>query len=382
MSDEVFSVGDIRASEDYIPFSDVKKVLARTEPVDTVPIYLDGKDSIEIRLDDDWNAGGKERYIEAPTGNTITINGKTWYMNRSCTVSLYHKIGLSERFAYRTPGHVVEPLMNFYMNDGHDLLHQDQITLVVKDDQAVGITDPNLPIISNVLVVEEIEKFLRSEMGSSNVFVDSRISNTFGVTDFRLVMAEPAFSVDTVRNGRKHTDAWHYGVRVTNSLVTNSARPLTLSGFMLESKTQAGIVPEYSNLIGFSRRLALDLDDLRGWVRSTLKQIFSVLPAEARMVQEMPKYSFHGQMDSITTDLFSTLKIPRKVQTWALDRIVENGDMTSYGIMHAIAGATSVKYGVPMSSKASQYLQTTMGALPSRAQEFCDSCGRLHLQLS
>ena len=378
---EAYSVGDIISTNDFVPFSEVKKVLKRTEPVTQVPIYLDGKDNIQIVLDDDWGYGGKQRYVEAPTNNTISINDKTWTLNRSCTVALYMKIGLSERFAYRTPGSVVEPLMNYYFNDGHDLLYQEELSLIVKDGMAVGITDANMPIVSNVLVVEEIEKFLNEKMGSSKVFVDSRISNTYGVTDFRLIMAEPSFSVTTKRNGVEEEDFWHYGIRVTNSLVTNSARPLNIAGFMLENKTQAGIVPEYSNLIGFSRRMALDTDDLRGWVRSTLSQVFAVLPAEAQLMQEMPKYSFHGQMGTTLTDVFATLKIPRKVQTWALDRIVENGDMTSYGIMHAIAGATSAKYGVKMSPTASHYIQSTMGALPARAKEFCDSCGRLHIQI-
>ena len=103
---EAYSVGDIISTNDFVPFSEVKKVLKRTEPVTQVPIYLDGKDNIKIVLDDDWGYGGKQRYVEAPTNNTISINDKTWTLNRSCTVALYMKIGLSERFAYRTPGSV------------------------------------------------------------------------------------------------------------------------------------------------------------------------------------------------------------------------------------------------------------------------------------
>ena len=74
---EAYSVGNIISTNEFVPFSEVKKVLKRTEPVTQVPIYLDGKDDIRIVLDDDWGYGGKQRYVEAPTNNTISINDKT-----------------------------------------------------------------------------------------------------------------------------------------------------------------------------------------------------------------------------------------------------------------------------------------------------------------
>lgn len=373
--------GDITRAKKVVPFDLVRDVLERTEPVEQHVVSTTGEGNLRISMQDDWNYDMKNMDDSSVTSCKLYLGDTPYVVTKQAMLSLLRRIGISEKYALRTPGSLMEPHVNYWMNHaGVGAVGEESMLVVTKDPGlVVGVTSSKFPVISNLVVLNEVEEFVRDRGFADRVYVDPRIVNNYTLTDFRLIFDEVAFTVDTTRDSGKETDKWHLGVHISNALVSSESRPLTISGYMMEQKSLAGIIPEFSSLIGYHRSSAIDTADLRGWVRSTLDQIFDVMPVEAETIQDMPGYTFHGKVGVLTTDLFKSMKIHRSVQEAALENLMETGDMSSYGIMHAIARAVSVNADSRVAPKGVSYIQRVCGTLPARASEVCDSCGRLHL---
>ena len=250
--------------------------------------------------------------------------------------------------------------------------------MVTKDDYAVGFMKTNYPIVSNLEVLTQVRKFLEKSKMKQRLFVDPQIVHNYIQTEFRIILEDEVFEVETERNGEKEIDKWHFGIHVSNSLISSTTKPLTISGFLIEQRSLAGILPEYSSIAAYTRNAAMDVEDLRGWIHSTLDQVLSILPAEAEMLQNMPKHDISGSTGPVMTDIFRSMKVHRKVQEIAFENLTVSGDMTPYGIMHALAKAVS-NSGVDFPPKIVNHIQQVCGTLPSRTDDICNSCGRLHL---
>lgn len=378
--DHISSTEDIKREGRLLPFSKLREILETTEPVEQRDIYLDGTNDISMEMPKEWNLFVQDLDDSALTSCYINIAGSRYQLTKKAVTTIVGHVGLSDRFILNTPGDLVEPLATFWLNNQVPQGRKEpKVNLITRGDFAVGMTPSYLPLVSNLLVLDEVEKFLRARSSVKEIMVDPNIVNNYMLTDFRLVMVDDGFKVHTTRNGELEEDTWHYGIHITNALVTRATRPLNISGYILEEENLAGVIPEFSSLVGFSRQGILDVDDLKGWIRSTLSQIFDVLPAEAKLIQDMPELSLHGKVGALTTDLFETMKIHRRAREMATDILTNTGDMSSYGLMVALANTTSPRSHLKMSPRVVQNIQKIAGALPTRAKQMCGSCGRLHL---
>lgn len=379
MSEEYFHFEDIKRAGRVVPLDVVRKILKRTEPVTGHLIRTDGSTNISVSMPTEWNVELKKQDDSILTSCKVTLEDQTYTLTKRAILTLLNLMGITDRYAYKAPGHLLEPHVEYWLrNDG--VGRHEEVKMVTKDNYVVGFMSPELPIISNLEVLDQIEKYVKESGESKHLFVDPNIVHNYVETDFRLVLSEEAFEVETDRGGDKETDKWHFGIHVSNSLLASHTRPLALSGFMLEQRSLAGIIPEYSSPTGFTRTnsVSVDVDDVRGWIHSTLDQIFAILPAEAQMIQHMPEHRLTGKVGVFTTDLFRSMKIHRKVQELALENLTESGDMTPYGIMHAMGKAVGAGV-MDFSPKIVHHIQKVCGTLPARTDEICDSCGRLHL---
>lgn len=379
MSDtEFYSFEDIQRAKQVVSLDAVKQILHRTEPVEQHLLQTDGSSKVRVTMPDLWNADMKELDDSTITSCKIFYEDREFYLSKRAMLTLLSMIGISDRYAYKAPGSLLEPHVNYWF-EHEGIGKESQVKMVTNSNYAVGFMLPSYPIVSNLEVLSQIEKFLKNQSTKSEVFVDPHIINNYVTTDFRLILSEVAFEVETTRNGEPEVDRWHFGVHVSNSLISSLTKPLTISGFMVEERSLAGVLPEYSNIAGYTRSVDMDIEDLRGWINSTLEQVFSILPAEADLIKHMPVHSLYGKVGNITTDIFRSMKVHRKVQELALENLSEAGDMTSYGIMHAMAKAVSATSPSKFPPKIVNHVQKVCGTLPSRSDEICDSCGRLHL---
>lgn len=375
--DEFHSFEDIQRAKRVVPLSVVKEILKRTEPVGEHMLATDGSSEVRVKMPIEWNHDLKPLDDSVLTSCKIFVGEDEYALTKKAVLTLLALAGFSDRYAYKCPGDLLETHVNYWFSHEGIGTHP-EIKMVTSGNYAVGFMNPNLPIVSNLDVLTRIERFVRNEGHAKELFVDPNIIHNYAQTDFRLIFSDEAFEVETVRNGEPETDVWHYGLHVTNSLVSGVTRPLTISGFMVEQRTLAGILPEYSNISGYSRSADMDIEDLHGWIASTLEQIFSIMPSEAEMIKHMSEHTLKGKVGKMTTDLFRSMKVHRKVQELALENLTLSGDMTSYGIMHAMAKAVAVS-ATKFPPKIINHVQQVCGTLPSRTEEICDSCGRLHL---
>lgn len=377
MSNDFFSFEDIQRAKKVVPLSVVKEILGRTEPVEEHILQTDGTSSVTVTMPENWNQDLKALDDTLLTSCKIHVGGDTYRLTKKAILTLLTLVGFSDRYAFKCPGYLLEPHVNYWFENG-GVGPKEDIKMVTSGTTAVGFMNSSLPIVSNLEVLTRVERYLKNNGHAKELYVDPNIVHNYAQTDFRLIFPDEAFEVTTQREGREAVDKWHYGLHITNSLVSGVSRPLTIAGFMVEQRTLAGILPEYSNIAGYSRSTDMDIEDLHGWIHSALEQIFSILPAEADMIQHMPEHQLTGKVGPMTTDLFRSMKVHRKVQELAMDHLTEAGDMSSYGIMHALAKSVAVS-STKFPPKIINHVQRVSGTLPSRTEEICNSCGRLHL---
>ena len=378
MSDEHFtSFDDVRRAGKIISLSDVQRILQQTEPVVEHLVNTDGTSDVKSHFPDGWNYGIKELDDNNITTAKLSFGGNTFSMTKRAALSLMSLIGVSDRYAMKVPGSLIEPHVDYWFQNLGVGVH-DQIKILTKDNYVVGFMNPSADIISNLEVLDYIRKYYKGKTDGSDIFFTPDIKHNYTETDFRIVLPKIQFTVETERGGTKVVDKWHYGVHVTNSLVASASNPLTITGFMMEQRSLASILPEHSQLAGFSRQTHLDKDDLRGWIRSTLDQIDAVLPVEGEAVVDMVKHDLGDSIGDTISDIFRSMKIHRKVQEESINILTDGGDMTAYGVMYSLAKATVGQFD-KMSNKTVNHVQKVAGALPNRTDDLCSSCGRLHM---
>lgn len=378
---EIHSFEDIKRAGKVVPFTTVRSILEKTEPVVEHVLETDGSSKVRVEVPEDWNKDLKELDDSTLTPARIFFKDgdpKGYLLTKRAMLAVLHLIGVSDRYAFKSPGSLIAPQLNYWFeNEG--VGKSSTIKLLTKERFAVAFMATSGPVISNLQILEQVRKYFKEPPNAPNLFVDPNIVNNYMETDFRILLPEVQFEVETERNGVKHVDKWHFGVHVTNSIMAYAAKPLTLSGFMMEQSGMVGILPEYSQVNNYVRQTEVDLDDLRGWVNSTLDQVFAILPSEAEMIKIMPDHTLRGKVGSITSDIFRTMKVHRKVQELTLDHLTLEGDMSSYGLMYALAKSVGATSSVQFAPKIVNHIQRVAGSLPMRTEEICDGCGRLHM---
>lgn len=375
---EYLSFEDIRKNRRVVSYDVVRSILQRTEPLSSIPLPTDGSVEAEFNFPDAWNVGLKELDEASLTPATLTLGGEEHTLTKRAALMAISLVGLNDRYAFKSPGHLITPQMNYWVrNEGFGKYKS--LTVLTKDSYIASFMGPDYKVVSNLLVLDEIVDFLSREYGIDEVYVDPFIDNNFQYTNFRLIFPERGFSVPTERSGRgKMEDHWHYGINVVNSLAGTTQ--LQLNGYMLEERTLAGLLPEYSQSGSFtlySHPETRNDNDLRGWIRSNVHQIMAVLPAEGEMMKDMPNHVLQNKIGPLTLDIFQTMKIHRKVQEGVLDNLAESGDLTAYGVLHAMAktGSMTDKF----KSHIITHIQKAAGSLIHRTEEICEGCGRMHL---
>lgn len=373
---KVYTFEDMKRAGKVVDLAFVQELLATTEPVSQTILETDGSMGVRVHMPEKWNLDLKALDDSLITSCTITVEGVVYQLSKRAILTLLSMIGFSDRYSYKTPGPLLETHVNYWL-ENKGVGKEDTVKLITKGEFAVGFMPAAYPVISNLEVVSKIADYMeKAKLG--RILVDPNIVHNYVQTEFRLILENSVFEVKTKRNGVEEVDRWHFGVHISNSLISSTTRPLTLSGFMVEENSMAAILPEFSNLAGYTRSVAMDVEDLNGWIKSTLDQILSILPAEAEMIEHMPEHSLVGKVGTIATDIFRSMKVHRKVQEISLENLTVSGDMTAYGVMHALAKAVS-NSTVEFPSKVVNHIQQVCGTLPSRTEEICGSCGRLHL---
>lgn len=371
-----YSFEDIKRSGNVVPLSVVEGILKQTEPVEGIHLPMDGSTGeVSVTMPDNWNMDLKALDDSTITSCKIHVAGSSYTFTKGSILSLMRKIGISDRYATKTPGNLLAPHLDYWLNNSGGQ-KEAAVKMLVRNGYVVGFMKPDTPIVSNLEILNYVKRYLKDYFKGSELYVDPNVVNNFVDTEFRIILPKVAFTVDTVRNGEQETDQWHYGIHVSNSLTGSITSPLTISGFLIEEKSLSGVLPEYSQIASYSKHITMDSEDLSGWVKSTLDQVFAILPAEVSLIQVMPEHSLKGKMGPTTSDIFTTMKIHRKVQEMVLDNIADTGDMTPYGIMFALGKAVSGN--TTFASKVVSHVQRVAGTLPSRSEDICDGCGRLH----
>lgn len=377
MSNEIYSLGDISRKGRYVTTTKLKKLLSIYEPIAEQVVDVDGSTDLSFELPDGWNHLLKEIDFENIVAATMTLHGKKYRMVKGAIVDILGSVGFSERYVEKTPGPLLETHLNYWVKHG-GVGRFGKISILTREDIVYGFSHPSYSVISNIFVIECVERYFKRRGILQDILVDPVMTNSFTNTNIKFVLANEHFEVEAVRNDKVEIDKWNYGFNLINSLVTSSPKSFGMFGYMANLETGAAILPELSHLSPYVRRANMTEDEVEGWVSSALDQILSVLPAEAEMIKLMPSHSLTGKVGAVATDIFRTMKVHRKVQERALEDLTVNGDLTTYGMLTALAKAANHP-DTPVPDKIREHVMMVSGSLSYRSKEICDSCGRIHM---
>ena len=387
MNNELNSLEDVVRSNEVISLEELQSVLAKTEPVSSVVIGRNGETQVSFTIPSDWAEGIKDIDGSSLTSCRITIRGNSYVLTKNAILGYCRMVGLSDRYASKCPANLLKSQLEHWVTTEAISTSGSARAIIVGEDRpkdsvryVVGFSNPDLPVISNVKLLEAIKVVAQLGHATGQILVDSNVTNNYLHTDFRLFFPEKSFEVETYRDGEDVTETWCLGVHISNALVPNAKRLLSVSGMLYRlSPSKSIVLPEYSNLTMPKLTAEFSDEDIPNWAASMLGQVFALLPAEAVLLQDAAKFDVTGRMGVLATDFFRTTKIHRKIQASALDHLADSGTMTLYGLISSLGQAATESYtAIPYD--VINHVSRSCGILLTRSDTICKTCGRFHLE--
>lgn len=367
---------DMQRAKKLLSVSRVKELFSGLEPIRQVEVDISTENNITISLPEFWNEGLKSLDDSIMTSATLEMEGSKYMFMKRAILMLASAMGISESYVYRIPGPLLETHMNHWLRNS-GVWHKDTIKFLIKDKYVVGVAPESKVVVYNSDILDYVVRSLRKKSDGTTLFVEPNLTNLYTETSYNILLPEVAFTVDADRNGKKERDHWHFGIHVSNSLVSASRSPLSVSGAMYEHNSGIVILPEHSQIAVYPRTADGSPEDVKGWIDSSIDQIKAILPVEAETIQDMVNHELQDVGETLT-DIFRTLKVPRKVQETTVDILTDEGDLTAYGVMVALAKA-GLERADNLTGTTFTHVQRVAGLLPSRTDSLCNSCGRIHM---
>lgn len=355
---------DVR--EQLITVDQLAEELGKTEPLEDIEFGVDS-DSEKMRwqLPLRWNMGMKEAPGVMLTAATVNLKGKEYQLTKDALLQATSSIGLQRDYVLKTPGPMVEEHLNYWLNQ-YDKTRK----LLVTSDTALAVTKGTVTPISNVSLLEVAMKGLREEYGAdAEILVDYKRHHDLRRTNFRLVVPEKQ---RVMKSARAETDAWSLGLDVQNSLTVES--PTKLRGYMFAWFCTNGQTSTHASSGSYSRKGSPSAQEALLWAEASVEGVLGGLEHELDNIEALVDMPIEGNVTTTLHDIFDRYKVPAGARQGIIEQLVENDDLSMYGVLAAITQAAN--HG-GMSPQIVSRLLEIGGDLPSQASGRCESCHRL-----
>jgi hypothetical protein len=356
----MIAIDDVR--DHLLTLDQVRETLETTEPL--TDVRLTRNDEVRFHLENGWNHDSKTLEGVAAVDATLRVGGKEYALTKDALLEAARVCGLTPKYVQRTPARLVEPVLNWYFQDGTDV---DYKALVV-DGRVFGVTKASLQPFSNLRLMNEVLAAVAHRYGAGEVLADRKFTHSLRKTALRLIVPEHQ---RVIEHTGTDNDSWSVGVEITNSLAGEHAT--SFQGYLFRYWCTNGSVDTHATSGTWSRRNGSG-DDVYEWARNAVDDVLGGLEGTLDRVQEMADTSIQGEAVVILRDVFKRYRVPAPQQQVITNAMVETPHLTEYSLMQAV---TSAANNPELSASLVDQLLRAGGNLPHALSSRCESCRRM-----
>lgn len=340
---------------------DAREILARTEPLVTVPI--DAATGASFRLLPHWNSGLDNVSGLDLVDAYISIDNHEYQMTKDAALEATSICGLPKAYVARTPSEFIEPQLNYWYSGNH--LSNEYKALIRGHESLAALNKSSIVPFSNLRLVEEALGGIEQKYGKGEILVDKKFQHSLQGTKLRLVIPEKQRVIE--RTGTPN-DSWSAGLELNNSQVGLSQT--SVSGYLFRYFCTNGSTVTHASSGGWSRRAGQG-NEVYAWARAAVDDVLGGLEGALDAVQELADTSIQGVTVNVMQDLFRDYRIPPAQRDQIISSMVDETNLTYYSLMQAI---TSVANNTDLKPELVDRLLTVGGDLPYTITGRCDSC--------
>jgi hypothetical protein len=292
------------------------------------------------------------------------VDNTSFMLTKDAALQATSEIGLTQNYALRTPGELIQPHVNYWMSTK-------QLKLLTNTGVALATTKPNVTPISNLSLLEQALGGIKEEFGKdTEVLVDYKRHHDLRLTNFRLIVPENQRSIKSARSDE--SDTWSLGLDIQNSLTAEKA--LRLRGYLFAWWCTNGATSTHATSGNYSRKGSPSEDQALEWARASVDGILGGLEHELDNIESLTGMDLEGEVQQAVFDIFERYKVPGPARESILASLIEANDLSMYGVLAAITQAANDE---TLSPTVVARLLEIGGDLPSAASGRCKSCHRL-----
>lgn len=369
------SVDEIVQSGKLISVDDAIKVLETTEPLEQVEFALDGSDQVKFFLPDGWNEEIKDQPGEFVTDCQIAIDGFQYDLTKEALLTMTSAIGLQKPFVMKTPGPLVEPQLNYWINN-YGVAQADKMTLLARDQFGMAFVPSSKTVFPNLPILNRVLERAKARFKTDEFFIDHKIAHSLERTALRIIVPSATKTINSARSLRGD-DEWSLGIQITNSLSGHPETRLNVSGYLFAWWCRNGSISTHATSGNYNRRVqGQDYDEVMAWISAASDHIFEDLGLELKDVESLTDVSLTGELNDVVNDVFHQFKVPVPARKGIVSALIDSEDLSGYGLMQAITQAAN---DPALTDKVKETTMRVGGVVPGVLSERCPECHRLHV---
>lgn len=345
--------------------SEVKEVLATTEPLGQHTFHTLGQEAPKFTLNKGWNTGVKAMNGMDTVDATVEIGGESYTLTKDSLLEATTLIGITKSYAMRTPADLIESHLNYWMSSDDK-----EFKALTGGSTVLAFTKGTIVPFSNLKLVEAVADQMAqtAKVSESDIWVDYKLHHSLRYTRVRLIIPEAAREIRGTN--------WSTGIQVQNSLV--GEKPTSARGYMFTWDCTNGQISTHAQSGNWNRRTGGQGEDVYEWARDAVDGILEGLEHELDAVQEIGDEVLDRSLPDVIDDVFQTYAVPVEARNAIIQRLVEKNleDLTMYDVMYAV---TEVANGIDVSESVRNALMEVGGDLPRAHSHRCVNCHRISL---
>lgn len=336
-----------------------RETLAQTEPLQ-VALIGEGTNP-RFSIEPNWQEAAQEaRQRNEPFFvGEIETDGQTLRLTESALFEATSKIGVPKNFVKKTPATLIEPLLAHHYGSGA------RAKILTANGNILGMTGDNIVPFSNLELLDNVLQ----GVGEREVLVDYKSSHQLADTRMRLVIP------DDRRDVGRDNDPWSTGIEISNSLT--GANPTQVSAYAFRWWCTNGSTTQHGSGKWNRRTMRQEPAEVYAWARDAVDDALRGLDVEFEKLSQMANTAIEpGTMNETVEAVFDEYGVPAEARMEILRYLVENEDMTLYGLHAAITQAANNRQ---LGTATVNRLLNVGGDMAHHSMRRCDSCHRVSI---
>lgn len=336
-----------------------------------------GEGGVEFTLPDGWNDNLDGLDGTEVTDAKVSIDGSEFSLTKDAVLAGSSLVGLSRRYVSVTPGHLVEPAMNYWYGQSGGYQTWSKNLKLIHRDGSVGVAfcRSAMTAYSMERCMAEAADGIRKKYGKkTKIYADRKLEAGIRGTTLRLIVPESERNMNSKFAEDEGNDPWSAGLCLSSSLTGD--QPLQVSGYLFRYVCTNGATTEHTHTAKHRRGRNEEPEEVYAWLAEEIDGILGSMEEELEHVEALTKMKLAGEVSGVLQNLFDQFTVPATARERITNELVETDDLSAYGVMQAVTESAN---DVELSPGEVSRLMQIGGSLPHLLGARCPSCKRFSL---